>query len=84
MLDEMTPEAMDEWIAFAMVEPFGDQWRQTATIAAQVNNSAAASKNSLVTPDDYLPEPARSDKQRHGGLMAPEDYEQIAAVKWGV
>ncbi len=84
MLDAMTPEQMDEWIAYSLIEPFGDEWRQTATVVAELNNVHAGRESELKGPDDYLPEEARiEDRPQHGRLMRPEDYEQLSQARWG-
>lgn len=85
MLDQMTPEQMDEWIAFGLLEPFGDAWRQTGTIAAEVNNVHASKQSELRDPEDYLPAESRQfvKRRRTDGLMDPADYEKIDAAKFG-
>lgn len=73
MLDELTPEQFDEWQAFERIEPFGDEWRQAATIASCSHNTgllAVAAQgvkvpdSSFLPPDKFMPyqEP---DKQQY-------------------
>ena len=83
MLDAMMPEQMDEWIAFGLIEPFGDAWRQTAVLAAEVNNSVAAEMKDLRSADDYLPPQARGidGAKVNDGLMSPEQYEKVSAAR---
>ncbi len=57
-------DVIDEWIAFYMVEQFGDEWRQTATIAAEINFANAVNVASRVgempeirTVDSFMPVP---------------------------
>ena len=61
-------EVVDWWIAYWQLEPFGDQWRQAATIAAEVNfQTAAQTARStgkmppIRTIDSYLPVPTDDD-----------------------
>jgi hypothetical protein len=84
MLDEMTPEQMDEWIAFGVLEPFGDSWRQTGTIAAEINNVYASKQSEIRDPEDYLPPESRQQAKgkRPDGLMDPSDYEKVSAARW--
>lgn len=39
MLDQITPEQFNEWLAYYRVEPFGDEWLAAATIAASSHNA---------------------------------------------
>lgn len=85
MLDEMTPRQMDEWIAFGVLEPFGDDWRRSGTVAAEINNSVATDVIDLRDPEDYLPPESRqiTRKNRPGRMMTPEEHEKIVAAKSG-
>lgn len=38
MLAELSPQQLIEWKAYEKLEPFGDEWRQTSTIATVVAN----------------------------------------------
>lgn len=85
MLDEMTPEQLDEWIAFYSLEPWGDEWRQACLIAAEAANAGKIAlsphmkrrmtQSDLTQPEDYL-----SGKQRGG--IDPRAFEAIAAATW--
>ena len=85
MLDQMTPEQMDEWIAFGLLEPFGDTWRQAGMVAAEINNVNASKQSELRDPEDYLPPESRqiSKQGRPDGMMDPADYEKVAAARFG-
>lgn len=36
----MSPKLFDEWMAYSQLEPFGDEWRQTAELCATSLNAA--------------------------------------------
>lgn len=85
MLDRITPEQFVEWIAFYSLEPFGDEWRQAALIAAEAANAGKIAltphmktrlrESDLTQPEDYL-----KGKQLKG--WTPQQFEQIAAATW--
>ena len=52
MLADITPEQFNEWIAYHQLEPWGDEWVQTATIASAAHNAAG---NSHLSPLDFIP-----------------------------
>lgn len=43
MLQEITPEQFDEWYAYYLAEPWGDEWEIGGTIAAEIRNCHAES-----------------------------------------
>jgi hypothetical protein len=56
LLDEITPAQMDEWIAYAMVEPLPDPWRQTGLLAAILMNASQAPTETRVwQAEDFVP-----------------------------
>jgi len=56
MLDQITPEQFIEWQAWLVVEQGGDQWHQTALLAAVIHNTQVVKRSDLASPDDYLPQ----------------------------
>jgi hypothetical protein len=70
MLAETTPEQLNEWIAYHQLEPWGDEWVQTATIASAIHN---AQGNSSVSPLDFIP----GQTERSEGLSDEELHEYI-------
>lgn len=65
MLGRMTPEQLDEWAEYYKLEPWGDDWLQTGTIAATVHNVVAGiaaamgksqSEPKFLEPGDFVPQ----------------------------
>lgn len=87
MLDEMTPEEFDERMAHDIVEPWGEQWSQTGTIAAAVVNSiteaifARVGKTppaaARLDPEDFIPRPQWWEHERESRQVLTTD--QLAA-----
>lgn len=87
MLEQITPEQMDEWIAYYRIEPFGEPWRQAALIAAEARNAGITSlaphlgrkltASDMVEPDDYL------NGQKQKQALSPEAFQQIARAVYG-
>lgn len=71
MLDELSPEQFDEWIAFHEIEGFGDEHRENARLMATVLNSQGGKKDGKAfDADDFLPKYVRSvdaetEEERH-------------------
>jgi hypothetical protein len=86
MLEELSPEQFDEWMGFYLVEPFGEQWRQTALIAAESRNAGVIAlaphmkrrlgSKDFVSPDDYFGKSKPSS-------ITPEQFEEIARITYG-
>jgi hypothetical protein len=57
MLDRMSARELDEWMAYAAIEPFGDEWRQTGMVAAVVanGNRDARKQPQPFAPEDFIP-----------------------------
>lgn len=83
MLDELSPQKFDEWIAYYLLEPFGDQWRQSGSIAAMVHNAAMFQlaggdppEESLLTDEEFIPKfkkhSRRSKTTRKGRRLDPK------------
>lgn len=53
MLDDIEPWQFDEWQALYRLEPWGDDWVQTARLIAAIENSAGA--NPPTNPADIVP-----------------------------
>lgn len=68
-LAERIPYALlQEWRAYHLIEPFGDDWQQTGTIAAAAMNPHT--KKSL-KPDDFIPryKPNQSPEDMQAAIM---------------
>jgi hypothetical protein len=74
MLAEIGPERFNELIAYHQLEPWGDEWVQTGTVACAVHNAAG---NSRVSPLDFIP----GQEERVSGL---EDIHATAKRIGGV
>ncbi len=66
MLREVDSREITEWMAFYMLEPFGQEWMQAGTIAAEVYRSFTGKKRK---PQDYLPVKP-PEQEQDGNLMA--------------
>jgi len=50
----LTPEQVDEWWAYYVTEPFGDDWERTAMLCAITANTSGATRKSLKVKD-FMP-----------------------------
>ena len=74
MLADMEPSQFNEWIAYHQLEPWGDEWVQTGTIAAAVHNSQGQKVSAL----DFIP----GQSERVDGLAdIRESVKRIGGVK---
>lgn len=61
MIAELTPEQFKELQAYHVLEPWGDDWRRSATVAAMAWNSALLAMGALkdppgpMTPSECIP-----------------------------
>jgi len=46
---------LTEWMAYYQLEPFGESWFQTGTIAAAVANAAMFREGDPFKPSDFMP-----------------------------
>ena len=51
MLAEITPQEYREWKALDQVEPFGDEWRQTALIVTSIKDAIEQYLELKTTPE---------------------------------
>ena len=51
----MTAAELAEWQAYYQIEPFGAEWRRTASTCAMIGNAAGGRKGKAFSPDDFLP-----------------------------
>tara|TARA_R110000824_G_scaffold11593_3_gene50813 strand:+ start:5881 stop:6120 length:240 start_codon:yes stop_codon:yes gene_type:complete len=78
MLDAITPEQFEEWLAFGLyLEPFGSdvEWLKTGTIASMIY-CANGGKGEGSRPSDYIPK----HKQKKNPIAS---FQQIVATKYG-
>jgi len=54
LLDRMDGIELREWMAFHNLEPFGDEWRQTAIIAMWIALQATQGKQKFAI-EDFMP-----------------------------
>lgn len=71
MLSEMTAEQFTEWAGFALLEPFGDEWRQSAMIAQQIHAKPVEGYTmpQRTTLEDFMPRVLRK-RQTDEEMMA--------------
>jgi hypothetical protein len=56
MLESISGQAFAEWVAYASLEPFGQDWLQTGTVTAAVVNAAIdPKKHEPFEPTDFIP-----------------------------
>lgn len=71
MLDSITPQQFNEWIAFNSLEPLGNEWEQAALVAATLHNEletircmfGGQSKPVFHQVDDYIPTSKPKEKR---------------------
>ena len=79
MLEELTPEEFDEWMAYDSVEPFDNGWLQAGVVSSSVQNCILTALSSfggktlqaseLSNPCDFVP---WLEKPKRG--MTPAEY----------
>jgi hypothetical protein len=85
MLDSITPEMFDEWMAYYTIEPFGDEWERSAMICATVFNTKVTKKHDLAKIDDYMPTFSVNEKpKRPNQKMKPDEALKYFAANYGV
>ena len=50
---DLSVEELTEWEAFYLLEPFGEEWRQTALVAAMIASNQMF--NGKHSPDKFMP-----------------------------
>lgn len=78
MLADVGREQFNEWIALYRLEPWGDDWMQTGTIAAAIHNMAGKVNKESVVASDFVPNVDRIPE----GLTDQQMREKYAR-KWG-
>jgi len=90
MLDSMTPQQFNEWLAYQSVEPLADGWQQTGIMAATIHNElelircglSGKTRPRLHGPEDYVP--AKVPRSRKKDRMTPEEMETKARTMAGL
>jgi hypothetical protein len=64
LLAELSAAQLREWEAFDLLEPFGNEWRQTALLAMLTaeTNRDAEKKPEPFTVEDFLPSAPEEDE----------------------
>lgn len=73
MLEEITPQQMDEWIAYYYCEPWGEEWLQSSLLCSMVANLFISDRSKALEPDAFVPKLAGAKKK----FVAPEPVEQM-------
>ena len=85
MLDEMTPEQFNEWMAYYTLEPFGDEWEQSAMVCATVFNTQVTKKHNLAKIEDYMPQfEVDGDNKKDKRKMNVDEAQEFFQRKYGV
>ncbi len=95
MLDELTPEQFNEWWAMYLIEPWGDDWKQTGAICETAYNMGLVTsrafgggrieKSDLRKADDYIPR-LRTKKERRatpGRMLGGREAECVLRAQFG-
>lgn len=88
MLSELTPEQFDELQAYHMLEPWGDDWRRSGTIAAMAYNAGLvacgyAAPQGAMSPDDCIPYRTVEKPKPDAPLPDPVALAATMAARWG-
>jgi hypothetical protein len=83
LLEQISPKLFDEWAAYCMIEPFGEDWRQTAEICATQLNSVGGGKVSggLFTAKD-MPFMPREQTDETEEIANEKIAETMHAEQW--
>lgn len=84
MLDEMTPEQFNEWMAYYTLEPFGDEWEQSAMVCATVFNTQVTKKHNLAKIEDYMPQFEVDGDPKDNRKMNVDEAQEFFQRKYGV
>lgn len=84
MLDSITPEMFDEWMAYYTIEPFGDEWERSAMICATVFNTKVTKKHDLAKIEDYMPTFDVNNDKKDNGKMNVDEAQEYFKRKYGV
>ena len=91
MLDSMTPQQFDEWLAYYSLEPFSDGWMQAGIMSATFHNEiesircglAGHSRLTLHDPDQYIPT-KEAGRRRPTERMSVQEMEEKARTMAGL
>ena len=74
MLDEVSPERLNGWIAYYRIEPFGDDWGPPTKICETIANILVTEEKDLAEADEFRPlfqgQKRRSRRQKR--MVKPE------------
>lgn len=87
MLYTMTPDQFRERYAHYLVEPWGDEWRQTGSIVAEIANQvtrymyakAGRKPEGMLTADEVIPKLRFSQNAKHA-LSDDETFEELCKL----
>ena len=96
MLDEMTPQNMNELEAGYQLGLWGNEWQQSAAIAAAVTNAVivltaatqgvTAKEEHMVSPSIFMPDTSpeadESTNRQHGRRLGADEAEQLMRIRY--
>lgn len=93
MLAEMEPKTFDEWCEYFLLEPWGEEWRQTGTIAAAIANkieqvlmAVGKERPDVVTPEDFIPykseEPEKLKPRKNSLVELDMGLRALVGIPW--
>lgn len=65
-LADVTPAQFNEWLALYSLDPWGDDWVQTARLEAAIKNHSASPPETAASPADLVPTRENNAKGRLG------------------
>ena len=66
MLNEMSGEQLSEWLAYARIEPWGEERAdlRAGIVAATTANCHRSSRTKAFKPDDFMPKFGKTDERQ--------------------
>ena len=76
MLNEMSGEQLSEWLAYARIEPWGEERAdlRAGIVAATTANCHRSSRTKAFKPDDFMPKFGKAEEKQ-------SDAEVMTALK---
>lgn len=86
MLDEVSPETVNKWIAYWRIEPFGDDWGPPTKICETIANILVTEEKDLSEAGEFRPlfqGQKRRKSKRKGGMVKPDQALAAIAARYG-
>lgn len=83
LLDSLTPEQFNEWIAFECLEGINEGWRQTGEICVTLANTLGGEAAKKLKAEDFIPRHRLDKQHRKKTTISAQDDEAAAAAQYG-